>query len=347
MIILPPGFEDYGAVWQGVYGTCFTWFVTALGAAIVMLVPEGLAEATEGKFLDASLGFAGGVMLAASYWSLLAPSIEMAEEAGYGDLSFLPAAIGFLAGAFFVFLADFVLPESADDPEAYLREAAVLQAKKTDDAIGYEPATSSNANTETSASATNVRHRKKDNIKASSSVEPEENLSANNLEHEVRLLAQQKSKSWRRLLLLVIAVTIHNFPEGLAVGVGFGGVGVTKSATLEAAEVLTLGIGIQNFPEGLAVSLPMRRLGYSKWWCFFYGQLSGMVEPIGGFLGAAGVQYAQPALPYALAFAAGAMVYVVVDSIVPEAQTRGNSKMATWGAMVGFLVMMTLDVALG
>ncbi len=158
--------------------------------------------------------------------------------------------------------------------------------------------------------------------------------------------AAQRARSWRRLTLLAIAVTIHNFPEGLAVGVSFGAVGTSESATLQAAELLTFGIGIQNFPEGFAVSLPMRRMGYSRKWCFFYGRLSGTVEPLGGLLGAAAVQYATPVLPFALAFAAGAMIYVF-DSIVPEAQTRDNSTLATWGAMFGFLVMMALDVSLG
>mmetsp|Transcript_21801 Transcript_21801/g.42901 ORF Transcript_21801/g.42901 Transcript_21801/m.42901 type:complete len:349 (-) Transcript_21801:399-1445(-) len=348
MLLLPTWMETWSPVWHGLYGTGFTWFVTALGAAIVMLVPEDLPERLEGKFLDASLGFAAGVMLAASYWSLLAPSIEMAEEAGYGTLSFLPAAVGFLLGAFFVFLADHFLPEASDSPEAYLES----MSKKNDGAA--QNADSSQKDDLASSPAGNLRQRKNKNSESSgstskskASVSPDSDAASAAERLQEATVAAKHSKSWRRLLLLVIAVTIHNFPEGLAVGVGFGGVGLTESATLKAAEVLTLGIGIQNFPEGLAVSLPMRRLGYSKWWCFFYGQLSGMVEPLGGVLGAAGVQYAQPILPYALAFAAGAMVYVVVDSLVPEAQTRGNSHMATWGAMVGFLVMMTLDVALG
>ena len=159
-------------------------------------------------------------------------------------------------------------------------------------------------------------------------------------------LAAHTVESWKRTLLLVVAVTIHNFPEGLAVGVGFGAIGHSASATFESAFSLAVGIGIQNFPEGLAVSLPLRRFGYSPWKSFFYGQLSGMVEPLGGLLGAAFVQLARPALPYALSFAAGAMVYVVVDAIVPEAHSRGNSGLASWGAMVGFCVMMSLDVAL-
>nr|XP_049615922.1 zinc transporter ZIP11 isoform X6 [Syngnathus scovelli] len=153
--------------------------------------------------------------------------------------------------------------------------------------------------------------------------------------------------SWRRILLLILAITIHNIPEGLAVGVGFGAIGKTSSATLESARNLAIGIGIQNFPEGLAVSLPLRGAGVSTWTAFWYGQLSGMVEPVAGMLGAVAVVLAEPLLPYALAFAAGAMVYVVVDDIIPEAQVSGNGKLASWTAILGFIVMMSLDVGLG
>ncbi|XP_070401600.1 zinc transporter ZIP11 isoform X6 [Nothobranchius furzeri] len=153
--------------------------------------------------------------------------------------------------------------------------------------------------------------------------------------------------SWRRILLLILAITIHNIPEGLAVGVGFGAIGKTTSATFESARNLAIGIGIQNFPEGLAVSLPLRGSGVSVWKAFWYGQLSGMVEPIAGLLGASAVVLAEPLLPYALAFAAGAMVYVVVDDIIPEAQVSGNGRLASWTSILGFIVMMSLDVGLG
>uniref|UniRef100_V5I8I4 Zinc transporter ZIP11 n=1 Tax=Anoplophora glabripennis TaxID=217634 RepID=V5I8I4_ANOGL len=152
---------------------------------------------------------------------------------------------------------------------------------------------------------------------------------------------------WKRIILLVVAITVHNIPEGLAVGVGFGAIGTSASATFESARNLAIGIGIQNFPEGLAVSLPLQAAGFSTWRSLWYGQLSGMVEPIFGVLGAVAVGLAEPALPYALAFAAGAMIYVVVDDIIPEANTNDNGKLATWGAILGFLVMMTLDVGLG
>ncbi len=331
MWILPAFVEAGSPVLQGVYGTCFTWFVTALGSGVVFLVPDGLSEAAEGKILDVGLGAAAGIMLAASFWSLLAPSIEMAEAAGYGPWSFVPAATGFLAGCLFVFGADLVLPEDADDV-AKLLETASRTAEE-------EPARAG------------LRQRKParggDRAERAEQPSSPSRGSRSATAAAAAQTAAQRARSWRRLMLLVIAVTIHNFPEGLAVGVGFGAVGTSESATLQAAELLTFGIGIQNFPEGLAVSLPMRRMGYSRKWCFFYGQLSGMVEPLGGLLGAAAVQYATPVLPFALAFAAGAMIYVVVDSIVPEAQTRGNSTLATWGAMFGFLVMMALDVSLG
>ncbi|XP_054429088.1 zinc transporter ZIP11 isoform X3 [Pteronotus mesoamericanus] len=160
-------------------------------------------------------------------------------------------------------------------------------------------------------------------------------------------LAPPSGSSWRRIALLILAITIHNIPEGLAVGVGFGAVEKTASATFESARNLAIGIGIQNFPEGLAVSLPLRGAGFSNWRAFWYGQLSGMVEPLAGLFGAFAVVLAEPVLPYALAFAAGAMVYVVMDDIIPEAQISGNGKLASWASILGFVVMMSLDVGLG
>uniref|UniRef100_A0A8C2BZX7 Zinc transporter ZIP11 n=1 Tax=Cyprinus carpio TaxID=7962 RepID=A0A8C2BZX7_CYPCA len=165
--------------------------------------------------------------------------------------------------------------------------------------------------------------------------------------HKAQEVSGQTGSSWRRIVLLILAITIHNIPEGLAVGVGFGAVGKTPSATFESARNLAIGIGIQNFPEGLAVSLPLRGSGLSTWRSFWYGQLSGMVEPLAGLLGAVAVVLAEPLLPYALAFAAGAMVYVVVDDIIPEAQVSGNGKLASCTSILGFIVMMSLDVGLG
>ncbi|NXG41790.1 S39AB protein, partial [Psilopogon haemacephalus] len=159
--------------------------------------------------------------------------------------------------------------------------------------------------------------------------------------------AAASSSSWRRIMLMILAITIHNIPEGLAVGVGFGAIGKSTSATFQSARNLAIGIGIQNFPEGLAVSLPLRGAGFSTWKAFWYGQLSGMVEPLAGIFGAFAVVVAEPLLPYALGFAAGAMVYVVMDDIIPEAQTSGNGKLASWTSILGFVVMMSLDVGLG
>ena len=224
------------------------------------------------------LGFAAGVMIAASFWSLLAPAIDMAEEMGIPG--WVPALIGFLAGAFFLRLIDRLLPH-------------LHMGLPTNQAEGIKT-------------------------------------------------------SWRRTTLLVLAITLHNIPEGLAVGVAFGAIAAgLPSATLAGAVALAIGIGIQNFPEGTAVSMPLRREGMSRAKSFWYGQLSGFVEPVAGVLGAALVIITKPILPYALAFAAGAMIFVVVEDLVPESQTGGNSHAATMGVMIGFALMMTLDVALG
>jgi ZIP family zinc transporter len=256
---------------QALLATCFTWGVTALGAAVVFF----LKKANQ-KVLDGMLGLAGGVMVAASYWSLLAPAIEMSE--GTSVPVWLPATIGFLLGAACLRGIDMILPHLH---------------------IGF----------------------------------PMEQ-------------AEGIKTSWHRSVLLVLAITLHNIPEGLAVGVAFGAAATTSSAGLGAAVALALGIGLQNFPEGVAVALPLRREGLSRARSFWYGQLSGMVEPVAGVLGAAAVLVAQPILPYALAFAAGAMIFVVVEEVIPEAHRAGNGDVATLGFMAGFTVMMVLDVAL-
>ncbi len=270
---MPSSLQNLHPVIQALLATCFTWGLTALGAATVFM-----ARDVSRKVLDGLLGFAGGVMIAASYWSLLAPAIEM--SAGKATPAWLPAAVGFLAGGLFLRGIDLVLP--------HLHLGA-----PTEEAEGIHT-------------------------------------------------------TWRRAVLLVLAITLHNFPEGLAVGVAFGAVAAgLPSATLAGAIALAMGIGIQNFPEGLAVSMPLRREGMSPWQSFWYGQLSAVVEPIAAVLGAGAVLMAQPILPYALAFAAGAMIFVVVEELVPESQRSGNTDLATMGAMVGFAVMMVLDVALG
>jgi len=260
-------------VFQAFLATCFTWFLTALGAAGVFFT-----RTVNKKILDPMLGFAGGVMIAASYWSLLAPALEMAEQ--QGQIAWVPAAVGFLMGGVCLRLVDKILP--------HLHLYAPMEE------------------------------------------------------------AEGISTTWRRTTLLVLAITLHNIPEGLAVGVAFGAVAAgLPAATLPAAIALAVGIGIQNFPEGMAVALPLRREGISRLKSFWYGQLSGIVEPVAGVVGAAAVIIAQPILPYALAFAAGAMIFVVVEEVVPESQASGNADSATMGLMIGFAVMMVLDVALG
>jgi zinc transporter, ZIP family len=251
----------------------FTYALTALGAA-------GVLFHRKDSFMDMDgiLGFAAGVMIAASFWSLLAPALEMAEG---GSLPpWIPVSIGFLTGGGVLWSVDKLLP--------HLHMGAPM-----DDAEGV-------------------------------------------------------SSSWRRTTLLITAVTLHNIPEGLAVGVAFGALAADlPSADLSGATALALGIGIQNFPEGMAVSMPLRREGISRGKSFWYGQLSGIVEPVAAVFGAIIVSTSQAILPYALAFAAGAMIFVVVEELIPESQRKGNTDKPTIGAMLGFTVMMILDVALG
>jgi len=247
--------------------------VTALGAGLVFFF-----KTINRKVLDGMLGFAAGVMIAASYWSLLAPAIEMAEESSLP--AWIPATAGFLMGGLFLWIADKIIPHLH---------------------LGF----------------------------------PMEE-------------AEGIKTSWHRSILLVLAITLHNIPEGLAVGVAFGALASNlPSATMAGAVALAIGIGIQNFPEGAAVSVPLRREGFSRLKSFWYGQASGIVEPFAGVLGAVSVILIKPILPYALAFAAGAMIYVVVEELIPESQLEKNTDIATIGAMLGFAVMMTLDVALG
>lgn len=326
---------------QALLGTLFTWGVTALGSALVFVFNSG-----QRKVLDASLGFAAGVMLAASYWSLLAPAIEMAETSGsYGEggkFAFVPVSIGFILGAVFVYGADKLMPllgvESSNFAEALtgdFQNGNACKEKESKDNIHH-----------TEISIHNLSHNRDTSQLTQRKKEYLHDFSNKDIDHEGQISKEQKA-SWRRILLLIIAITVHNIPEGLAVGVGFGAIGKTAAATFENARNLAIGIGIQNFPEGLAVSLPLRGAGFSSWKSFWYGQLSGMVEPLAGLFGALAVVVAEPLLPYALAFAAGAMVYVVVDDIIPEAQTSGNGQLASCTTIVGFVVMMSLDVGLG
>ncbi|XP_019111098.2 zinc transporter ZIP11 isoform X2 [Larimichthys crocea] len=330
--------EGYSPMTQALLGTLFTWGLTAAGAALVFVF-----SSRQKRILDGSLGFAAGVMLAASYWSLLAPAIDMAEDSGkYGSFAFLPVAVGFTLGAAFVYFADLAMPllGVGADPHIALAlppESKVVKQKAEEPSFQHldEEMTIRIDKIENG----DVYQRRRGPHSGSSDG------------HETGSKQQEEvgrtGSSWRRILLLILAITIHNIPEGLAVGVGFGAIGKTSSATFESARNLAIGIGIQNFPEGLAVSLPLRGSGVSTWTAFWYGQLSGMVEPIAGLLGAFAVVLAEPLLPYALAFAAGAMVYVVVDDIIPEAQVSGNGKLASWTSILGFIVMMSLDVGLG
>ncbi|XP_069511199.1 zinc transporter ZIP11 isoform X2 [Ambystoma mexicanum] len=327
----------YSPVTQAFLGTLFTWGLTAAGSALVFIFSSG-----QRRILDGSLGFAAGVMLAASYWSLLAPAIEMAESSGnYGALAFLPVAVGFTIGAAFVYFADLLLPMLGVCGSPHASFALSCDPKGMKEKADLELP----GDLEQELS---IRIDKFENGEVYQRKKAGPSMNAD--EAAVPSLRENSTKqdsSWRRIMLLILAITIHNIPEGLAVGVGFGAVGKSASATFESARNLAIGIGIQNFPEGLAVSLPLRGAGFSTWRAFWYGQLSGMVEPVAGIFGAFAIGLAEPLLPYALAFAAGAMVYVVIDDIIPEAQTSGNGKLASWTSILGFVVMMSLDVGLG
>jgi len=322
--------QGYSPVTQALLGTILTWGLTALGAATAILL-----RGNQRKFMDISLGFAAGVMLAASYWSLLEPALEMAAGLDtYGEngqWAFLPVSVGFFLGAAFVYGTDTVMSNTG-----IASPLDLINKKKTESETELPVRTQVLQMSET---ITDSELRLRKGLGAGSEVY--------SIGEKERMNELRRKDSWRRIVLLIVAVTVHNIPEGLAVGVGFGAIGRTKSATFESARNLAIGIGIQNFPEGIAVSLPLKASGYSTAKSIWYGQLSGLVEPIAGVMGAALVTLIVPILPYALAFAAGAMVYVVVDDIVPEAQSEGNGKAASWGAIVGFIVMMSLDVALG
>ncbi len=266
-------FESIDPILAALYATLFTWGLTAVGAAFVFFF-----KSMNRAVFDGMLGFTGGVMVAASFWSLLAPGIEMSEGEGFTKV--MPAAIGFGLGALFIFSLDKVLPHLH----------------------------------------INFKESEKEGIKT----------------------------PWHKTTLLVLAITLHNIPEGLAIGVLFGGVAAGyEGATIAGAVALAIGIGIQNLPEGMAVSVPMRRQGASRLKSFWYGQLSAAVEPVAAVIGAVAVTFFTPILPYALAFAAGAMIFVVVEEVIPETQRDKYTDIATLGFIGGFILMMTLDVALG
>lgn len=352
--------KGYAPITQTLLGTLFTWGLTALGAALVIFI-----RGKHRKLLDSSLGFAAGVMIAASYWSLLSPAIEMAKESklygAEGEFAFVPVGIGFLLGAAFVYGTDVLISTlGIQSPNVLLAMQSVgtkqrsktLAKLKSDEDLDDNHLVSEKQNSGRNKYSHNESTTIDGFYEQSTRRRPTSGIQRPTDSGEIGTLYEDpgnesKNNQWRRILLLVIAITVHNIPEGLAVGVGFGAIGSSVSATFESARNLAIGIGIQNFPEGLAVSLPLQASGVSTLKSFWYGQLSGMVEPIAGILGAVGVSLAAPTLPYALAFAAGAMIYVVIDDIIPEAQQSGNGKLASWSAVVGFLVMMSLDVGLG
>ncbi|XP_033923410.1 zinc transporter ZIP11 isoform X1 [Melopsittacus undulatus] len=338
----------HGPVLQAVLGTFLTWGLTAAGSALVFVFSSG-----QRRILDGSLGFAAGVMLAASYWSLLAPAIDMAEESGsFGAFAFFPVALGFALGAAFVYLADLLIPALGFSGPPHAAFALSFDQRVMKEKYEHEPAHQLAYESELSIriGRAGLHPDKGENgepyqrRKGAGATLPD-TPPAFPMARDGAPMAS--SSSWRRIMLMILAITIHNIPEGLAVGVGFGAIGKSASATFQSARNLAIGIGIQNFPEGLAVSLPLRGAGFSTWKAFWYGQLSGMVEPLAGIFGAFAVVVAEPLLPYALGFAAGAMVYVVMDDIIPEAQTSGNGKLASWTSILGFVVMMSLDVGLG
>ena len=262
--------EGMDPILQAFIAGLFTWIMTAAGAGLVFFFAE-----INRKMLDGMLGFAAGVMIAASCFGLLGPAID--QTSGEGLEKVLPAAFGFILGGVGRRLVDAYLP--------HLHPGAP----------------------------------------------PEE--------------VEGVKTTWHRSKLLISAITLHNIPEGLAVGVAFGA--AASGDGIGAAIALTIGIGIQNFPEGAAVSVPLRREGLSRKESFWWGQLSALVEPISAVIGAAAIVYMTPILPYALAFAAGAMIFVVVEELVPEAHRGKNGDIATMGLMIGFTIMMVLDVALG
>lgn len=323
--------EGYSPLAQAVLGTLFTWFVTAAGSAMVFVF-----NGYKRWFLDASLGFAAGIMTAASFWSLLLPAIEMSQQQLTVDqhkmFSLVPVLIGFLLGAGFVYLTDILLPDNVvvANVSSTFRQPAEYESFA--ESGEWDQEVNRNENVRKRVGLVQFETKNSSRFDLDDNYDPEHKL--------------KTQTNFRKILLLIIAVTVHNIPEGLAVGVGFGAIGKTPSATFQSARNLAIGIGLQNFPEGLAVSLPLYASGYSYFRSFWYGQLSGMVEPIAGILGVLMVGVAQAILPYALGFAAGAMLFVVFENIIPEASSHGNSTLATWCCMAGFSVMMCLDVGL-
>ncbi|KFW79247.1 Zinc transporter ZIP11 [Manacus vitellinus] len=329
-----------GPVIQAVLGTFLTWGLTAAGSALVFVFSSG-----QRRILDGSLGFAAGVMLAASYWSLLAPAIEMAEESGsFGAFSFLPVALGFALGAAFVYLADLLMPVLGFSGPSHAALALSCAPRAVKEKQEQDPARPLDCGSELSIRI-GVFLSPPDKGENGEPYQRRRGVGSSLPDGPPAFPVPRDgactpgSSSWRRIMLMILAITIHNIPEGLAVGVGFGAIGKSASATFQSARNLAIGIGIQNFPEGLAVSLPLRGAGFSTWKAFWYGQLSGMVEPLAGVFGAFAVVLAEPLLPHALGG---------TDQLTsPLSPCSGNGKLASWTSILGFVVMMSLDVGLG
>jgi len=254
---------------QVIIATLFTWGITALGGSIVFFFKK-----VNANVLDAMLGLSAGVMISASFWSLLNPAINQAEALGM--ISWLVVSIGFFTGGIVLILGDIVFGK--------------LLGKK----------------------------------------------------------GKKNANSMRRSLMLIFSITLHNIPEGLAIGVAFGSIALgVEGATIASAFMLAVGVGIQNFPEGCAVSLPLRRENFSRKKSFFYGALSGVVEPIAGLIGCILVIYVKNILPFFLSFAAGAMIYVAISELIPESQKNKHKNLMSLFTIIGFVIMMMLDLALG
>ena len=265
--------QNFSPFTQALAAGIFAWLLSGVGAGLIFAV-KGFNQ----KFFDVMLGFAGGVMIAATFWSLLEPSIEMSSS--FSVHPWFPAASGFLLGTIFLRILDKALPHVH---------------------LGFS-------------------REEYEGIKT----------------------------SWPRSTLLVLAITLHNIPEGLALGVAIGAAAAGfPEASIAAALALTIGIGFHNIPEGFAVSAAVRREGFSKAKSLWYGQLSAAVYPAAALIGLAAVVWTRALLPYALGFAGGAMIFVVVEEVIPESQVGGNADLATAGTIIGFLGMMILDVAIG
>ena len=300
-------------IFLALLATTATWSVTALGAATVIFF-----KSPNARLMNLMLGFASGVMIAASFWSLLQPAIERAE-ARQGLPAWLVATAGFLSGAVFMWMSD----------------QAVTYARMRTGNMHPDHHT---FNTSPHSGKHNRKTFAESDIQACSASS-----------HAIRL-QDATNERFSRILMLILSITLHNIPEGLAVGVAFGALQDGYSPeSLMGAVTIAVGIGLQNFPQGAAVSIPLRREGFSRTKSFFYGQASGIVEPIAGLCGALLVVYVEAILPFALSFAAGAMILVAVHELIPECQQNQKNQpySATMGIVLGFAVMMLLDVMLG